>query len=47
MRRRVLIREPVDPVGTPYLIDPVTGRVRVSEQSPLFPMPEEPRRLTQ
>ena len=45
LRRKILIREPVDPLGAPYLLDPVTGRVRVSEQSPLFPMPEEPRRL--
>ncbi len=45
LRRKILIREPVDPLGAPYLIDPVTGRVRVSEQSPLFPMPAEPRRL--
>jgi tetratricopeptide (TPR) repeat protein len=45
LHRRILIREPVDPLGAPYLIDPVTGRVRVSQQSPLFPMPEEPRRL--
>lgn len=43
--KRVLVRVPVDPTGTPYEIDPATGRVRVSEQSPLFPMPEEPRRL--
>jgi tetratricopeptide (TPR) repeat protein len=45
MRRGIVIREPVDPLGAPYVLDPVTGRVRVSEQSPLFPMPEEPRRL--
>jgi tetratricopeptide (TPR) repeat protein len=45
LRRRILIRQPVDPVGTPYDLDPATGRVRVSNQSPLFPMPEEPRRL--
>lgn len=45
LRRKILIREPVDPLGAPYLIDPVTGQVRVSEQSPLYPMPEEPRRL--
>ena len=45
LHRKILIREPVDPLGAPYLIDPVTGRVRVSEQSPLFPMPDEPRRL--
>jgi hypothetical protein len=47
MRKRILIRQPVDPAGTPYVIDPATGRVRVSEQSPLFPMPEEPRRFPQ
>jgi hypothetical protein len=44
-RRGIPIREPFDPTGTPYLLDPATGHVRVSEQSPLFPMPEEPRRL--
>jgi tetratricopeptide (TPR) repeat protein len=47
IRRRVLKFEPVDPLGTPYVVDPVTGRVRVSEQSLLSPMPEEPRRLSQ
>jgi len=45
MKRGGLPGQPVDPVGTPYLLDPATGRVLVSEQSPLFPMPEEPRRL--
>ncbi len=30
---------PVDPTGTPYDLDPVTGRVTVSTQSPLHPMP--------
>jgi tetratricopeptide (TPR) repeat protein len=44
LRRRVLIRQPVDPLGAPYVIDPATGHVSVSQQSPLFPMPEEPRR---
>jgi hypothetical protein len=43
--KRVLTRIPVDPAGTPYEIDPATGRVQVSESSPLYPMPEEPRRL--
>ena len=43
--RHVLVRVPFDPVGTPYEIDPATGRVSVSEQSALFPMPEEPRRF--
>lgn len=45
MKRGVLPGQPVDPVGTPYLLDPVTGGVTVSGQSPLFPMPAEPRRL--
>jgi len=43
--RGVLPGQPVDPVGAPYLLDPVTGRVTVSERSPLFPMPAEPRQL--
>ncbi|HVL70096.1 MAG TPA: hypothetical protein VM364_22745 [Vicinamibacterales bacterium] len=30
---------PLDPSGTPYEMDPSTGRVRVSERSPLFPLP--------
>jgi tetratricopeptide (TPR) repeat protein len=45
VKRGGLRGQPVDPVGAPYVVDPVTGRVRVSEQSPLFPMPEESRRL--
>ena len=45
MQRGVLPGQPVDPAGAPYLLDPVTGRVTVSERSPLFPMPAEPRRL--
>jgi len=32
---------PLDPAGTPYEIDP-QGRVRLSERSPLFPLPAEP-----
>jgi tetratricopeptide (TPR) repeat protein len=43
--KRVLLRVPIDPTGTPYDIDPAKGHVRVSRQSPLFPMPEEPRPL--
>lgn len=34
---------PVDPTGTPYEIDPATGRVTVSEKSALFPMPTPSR----
>ena len=30
---------PVDPAGTPYEIDPVTGRARLSNASPLYPLP--------
>lgn len=47
IRRRILIRQPFDPLGAPYVIDPATGHVSVSEQSALFPMPEEPRPLPQ
>jgi hypothetical protein len=32
---------PLDPSGTPYEID-VNGRVQLSRQSPLFPLPAEP-----
>jgi tetratricopeptide (TPR) repeat protein len=42
---RALPGMPVDPTGTPYEIDPATGRVTVSQASPLYPMPEEPRPL--
>ena len=35
---------PLDPAQTPYEIDPLTGRVRVSRQSPLFPMPDTSER---
>jgi hypothetical protein len=40
--RGVLRGVPVDPSGTPYALDALTGRVRVSSSSPLFPMPAEP-----
>ncbi len=45
LRKRVLVRVPYDPTGTPYEIDPATGGVSVSNQSPLFPMPQGPRQL--
>lgn len=32
---------PVDPSGTPYLLDPATARVIVSSQSALYPMPDQ------
>ena len=34
----------IDPTGTPYDIDPVSGKITVSRSSPLFPMPRERRR---
>jgi tetratricopeptide (TPR) repeat protein len=40
IRRGIVGGIPLDPTGTPYALDPVTGRVRVSTQSSLFPMPE-------
>jgi hypothetical protein len=39
--RRLLPGVPLDPARTPYALDPDTGRVHVSPQSPLSPMPEE------
>ncbi len=34
---------PIDPAGHQYLLLQRTGRVTVSAQSPLFPMPDDPR----
>jgi hypothetical protein len=34
---------PVDPAGVPLVVDTVTGRVDVSKQSPLWPLPAEPK----
>ena len=33
---------PTDSTGTPLDLDPVTGRVTVSQESPLLPMPDDP-----
>jgi hypothetical protein len=33
---------PVDPGGTPYVLDPRTGRVTVSTESKMYPLPTEP-----
>ncbi len=41
-----LYRVPIDPSGTPYTIDMTTGRIDVARQSPLWPLPAEPRTLT-
>jgi hypothetical protein len=32
---------PVDPSGTPYVMDPFTSRVTVSRESALYPMPDQ------
>lgn len=47
VRQRILRGLPLDPTGTPYEIDPATGRVTLSTTSSLWPLPEEPRRLGQ
>jgi hypothetical protein len=33
---------PIDPVGTPYKLDPETGEIGVAEESDLWPLPTEP-----
>ncbi len=33
---------PLDPSGTPYVIDPNTGEIGVAADSPLWPLPTEP-----
>ncbi len=38
--RRLLRGLPLDPLGTPYDIDPETGRVQLSGGSELYPMPD-------
>jgi hypothetical protein len=40
--RRVLTGVPHDPAGVPLVLDARTGRVTVSRDSPLWPMPDEP-----
>jgi hypothetical protein len=36
---RVLPGVPLDPSGTPFVVDPATGRITVSNASKLFPLP--------
>ncbi len=43
VRGRFLAGAPVDPTGTPYVLDPGTGDVSVARESKLFPMPVERR----
>jgi len=40
VRRGVLGTVPLDPTGTPFEIDPVSGKVTVSAKSALYPMPD-------
>jgi hypothetical protein len=40
MRRSPLEQIPADPTGAPFAMDPVTGKVTVSLESPLQPMPD-------
>lgn len=47
VRRRILPGIPIDPTSTPFDIDAATGRVTVSRDSPLFPMPDTQRRPRQ
>lgn len=46
-RRGILPGVPLDPTYTPFAIDPLTGRVTVSERSTLYPMPEDLSRAGQ
>jgi tetratricopeptide (TPR) repeat protein len=39
---RLLPGYPTDPTGSPYVLDPLKGRVTVSDQSKLYPLPVEP-----
>jgi tetratricopeptide (TPR) repeat protein len=43
-RARVFPGVPVDPERTPYELD-AAGRVHLSAKSPLFPLPDEPKRM--
>lgn len=44
IRAGVFPHVPPDPAGTPFDINPTTGAITVSRQSPLFPMPRGLRR---
>jgi tetratricopeptide (TPR) repeat protein len=43
VRAGLLQGVPLDPTGEPYEIDPTTGWVSLSQRSPLFPLPAEPK----
>lgn len=38
---------PVDPAGVPLILDSSTGRIGLSTESPLYPLPDEPPALTE
>ena len=40
VRRRILAGIPLDPVGTPYALDPDTGTVTLGPESSLKPLPD-------
>jgi hypothetical protein len=40
IRAGMLSAVPADPTGTPYVLDPQSGRVTVADSSTLFPMPK-------
>jgi tetratricopeptide (TPR) repeat protein len=40
-----LLQVPIDPTGTPYVIDMTTGKINLSPRSPIWPLPPEPRSL--
>jgi tetratricopeptide (TPR) repeat protein len=42
IRAGLLRRDPLDPAGTPFVLEPDTGRVTVSTGSKLYPLPTEP-----
>lgn len=44
IRARLIPGAPTDPSGTPYELD-AKGRVLLSSKSPLYPLPNEPKRL--
>ena len=46
LQARILTTIPVDPTGVPYVIDMTSGRVDVSRQSWLWPLPAEPKSLS-
>jgi hypothetical protein len=47
VRRRIMRGVPLDPTFTAFTIDPLMGRVTVSERSILFPMPDDLQRAGQ